>query len=151
MSCSVRCLSVGDSASALLTALNILVLRSVAEALVKVTMSILEISAGESGSVIERIILSVRVEVLPEPAAALRRSVLFFVLIAVFCASVHCVAMPSSLKIVPSAHRLYRAVFARVVACVIDRLAVGNTLVDSLSDIGESIFNLSVKFIKFFA
>jgi hypothetical protein len=65
-------------------ALDILALRSAADALVYVTISILEMSEGESASVIERMIRSVSVAVLPEPAAALTSSVLSRVSIAAF-------------------------------------------------------------------
>ena len=97
ISCFERCLFWGFCASSLDTALNIFALRSAADARVKVTISIFEISAGESGSVIALIIRCVSVVVFPEPAAALKRRVLFFVFIAAICAAVHVVAIKTSL------------------------------------------------------
>ena len=136
MSCPERCLFEGSRARASLTALNILVRRSAAEARVKVTISIFEMSAGQSGSVMELMILCVRVVVLPDPAAALRRRVLFLVFIAANWASVHFVAISSSSsRLIFSAHRSYGAVFAGVLTRRIRGDTVGNTLVYLASDL----------------
>ena len=88
MSCSERRLFEGASESASDRADDILCLSSAAAALVKVTMSIFEMSAGESSFVSERIMRSVSVAVFPEPAAAETRRSFPCVSIAVVCAGV---------------------------------------------------------------
>ena len=72
-----RCLFPGFSARDKVSAFDILLLRSDAAAFVNVTTRIRLMSASLSGSVTERIILSVSVVVFPEPAAALHRRDVF--------------------------------------------------------------------------
>ena len=86
-------LSPGSRASAAESAALMRVRNSPAAARVKVTISISEISAGDSLSVSSRIILSVSVAVLPEPAAADTSRVLPLVSIAVRCEFVNSTAM----------------------------------------------------------
>ena len=84
----------GADAKAVLIALKIFVRRSAADARVKVTMSILDISAPSM--VIRRMILSVSVAVLPEPAAALTSKVFPRSAIAVSCCGVQLMVFFSS-------------------------------------------------------
>ena len=83
----------GDSAIAPPRAEDIFALRSEAADLVKVTMSIFDMSRGSLSRDISRIILSVSVEVFPDPAAALTRRVLPCVSIAASCAGVQVLAV----------------------------------------------------------